>query len=107
MKLITKALIAKIPRLYETEGIPLPEKIAHVKLFDPGSTWTWFVIEYDRSDTCFGLVVGHETEFGYFSLEELSSLRFCGTPVIERDMYFRSTQIQDLPIHDIERVAAI
>jgi hypothetical protein len=106
MKLLTKALTDKLPKLYETEHVPLTEKIAHVKLFDPGSTWTWYVMEYDGTDMCFGLVIGHETEFGYFSLQELNAIRFCGVPVIERDMYFRPTQVQDLPINDIERVVA-
>jgi hypothetical protein len=106
MKLLTKALMEKIPELYETEHVPLSEKIAYAKLFDPGSTWTWYIMEYDGKDICFGLVLGHETEFGYFSLKELSSLVFYGRPVVERDMYFKPTQVQDLPIHGIERMAA-
>ncbi len=106
MKLLTKTLADKLPKLYETECVPLPEKVAYAKLFDPGSAWIWYVMEYDGSDTCFGLVIGHEMEFGYFSLQELSSLQLHGVPVIERDMYFRPTQVQDLPIHGIERVAA-
>jgi hypothetical protein len=106
MKLLTKAIADKIPKLYETENVPMPEKVAYAKLFDPGSTWVWYVMEYDGIDTCFGLVVGHETEFGYFSLNELSRLRFREIPVIERDMHFRPTQAQDLLVYGIERVVA-
>lgn len=105
MKLITREIAARLPKLYETEGMPLPEKVAHAKLFHPASNWTWYVIEYDGENTCFGLVVGHETEFGYFSLRELSDVEFYGLQV-ERDMYFQPTQVQDLPIYDIERVVA-
>ncbi len=105
MKLLTKEIAEKLPKLYETEGVPLPEKVAHAKLFHPASNWTWYVIEHDGNDTCFGLVVGHETEFGYFSLRELSEVKFYGLHV-ERDRFFRSTQVQDLPVHDIERVVA-
>jgi hypothetical protein len=105
MKLLTKAQIARLPKLYETEHIPLSEKMVQAKLFHPVSQWTWYVIEYDGVDICWGLVVGHENEFGYFSLQELSQLNV-GLP-IERDMYFKPTQVQDLPIHDIERVAAV
>lgn len=105
MKLLTNELIAKLPRLNETDEVPVPNKVAQVKLFHPASTWTWYIMEYDGQDTCFGLVIGQETEFGYFSLQELSQLQVFGLP-IERDLYFRPTQIQDLPIHDIERVAA-
>jgi hypothetical protein len=105
MTLLTKALAAKIPKLYKTEGIPLPEKMVYAKFFHPVSNWTWFVIEYDGEDICFGLVVGHETEFGYFSLQELSRVIGIGLP-IERDIYFQPTQLQDLPVYGIERVAA-
>lgn len=106
MKLISKAIAAKVPGLYETEHAPLPEKVAHVKLFHPASSWTWYIIECDNGqDICFGLVVGHETEFGYFSLRELSEVEVCGLHV-ERDLNFKPTQVQDLPIYDIERVAA-
>jgi hypothetical protein len=99
MTLLTKALAKKIPRLYETENVPLPEKVAYVELFHPVGNWTWYIIEYDGEDICFGLVVGHEAEFGYFSLNELNSVRGgLGLP-IEREMYFRPTQVQDLPIH--------
>lgn len=103
MKLMPKNISAKIPKLYETERIALREKVAYTKLFHPISNWTWYIIEYDGTDTCFGLVVGHETEFGYFSLRELSSV-WVGL-AIERDLHFRPTQIQDLPVYGIERVA--
>lgn len=105
MQLLTKALAARIPRLYETEGTALSDKVVHAKFFHPVSSWTWYVIEYDGQDTCFGLVVGHETEFGYFSLEELSRANALGLP-IERDLYFQPTPLQDLPVYGIERVAA-
>jgi DUF2958 family protein len=106
MKLMPKIVAAKIPKLYETERIPLPEKMVYAKLFHPVSNWTWYVIEYDGSDTCFGLVVGHEVEFGYFSLRELGETLGGLSLPVERDMYFRPTQLQDLPVYDIERVAA-
>ncbi len=104
-RLMTKGLASKIPKLYETESVPLPEKVVRTKLFHPVSQWTWYVIEYDGNDLCWGLVVGHETEFGYFSLTELSQVNVI-LP-IERDRYFRPTQVQDLPIHDIGMAAAV
>lgn len=105
MRLLTNAIAAKIPKLYETERIALPDKVAQAKFFHPVSNWTWYVIEYDGKDTCFGLVDGHETEFGYFSLRELEETYGFGLP-IERDIHFRPTQIQDLPIFNIEQVVA-
>ena len=50
-------------------------------------------------------MVGHETEFGYFSLRELSRTYAYGLP-IERDLYFKPTPLQDLPVYGIDRVAA-
>lgn len=105
MRLLTTDMARRLPALYSTEHVPLPEKVAHVKLFHPVSNWTWYVMKYDGTDTCFGLVVGHENEFGYFSLKELSQLKVLGLP-IERDLYFKPTQTQDLPIYDVERVVA-
>jgi len=103
--LLTKQQRQKLPGLYETEDVPLPEKVAYAKFFHPVSNWTWYVIEFDGHDTCFGLVVGHNTEFGYFSLRELSESYGVGLP-IERDRYLKPTQLQDLPVYGIERVAA-
>ena len=106
MKLMTKEIAARVPELYTTEDVPLSEKVAYIKFFHPASNWAWYVMEYDGQDTCFGLVVGHDTEFGYFSLRELSEVELYGLH-IERDVYFRPTQVQDLIVHDIERVAAV
>jgi len=104
MQLLTKELAQKIPRLYQTEHVGLPDKVAYAKFFHPVSNWQWYVIEYDGLDTCFGLVVGHDTEFGYFSLQELSQVGY--GLAIERDRHFRATPIQDLPVYGIERAAA-
>jgi len=104
MELLPKEIAAKIPKLYETESITLPEKVAYAKFFHPALNWTWYVVEYDGSDTCFGLVVGHETEFSYFSLQELSQIKV-GLP-IERDLYFRPNQVRDLQAYKAKRAAA-
>jgi len=84
----------KIPamRATESQGTPL----AMVKLFTPDSSWTWYIVEYDPEQRlCFGLVIGHEREFGYFSLEELEELRGpMGLPV-ERDLHFEPTPVAE------------
>ena len=68
------------------------EAIAYVKFFSPYSGWTWFATEFDGEDTFFGLVIGHFTELGYFSLSELKSLGW----MIERDRFFTPTPISKL-----------
>ena len=106
MKLLTKRLANQIPKLYSTEHTALLDKTAYAKLFMPWSGWKWYVIEYDGVDTCFGLVIGNETELGYFSLRELSELEGeYGLPV-ERDDHFRPSQLQDIELFNLERVAA-
>jgi hypothetical protein len=91
MQLLTKELEKKIPKLYETDGLRPWDRVAQAKLFLPGTACTWYVIEYDGSDTCFGLVdLGYEQdiEFGYFSLGELRAARSLQGLEVERDIYF-------------------
>jgi hypothetical protein len=87
MILIPKSLTNRIPKLYETEDSGDPT--VWVKLFFPDFHWTWYVIEYDGSDICFGLVAGAEAELGYFQLSELQSARGPLGCRIERDQGFR------------------
>lgn len=51
MKLMTKDIEKKIPKLYDTENIPTEDKVAYVKYFNPINNWTWYGIEYDGEDT--------------------------------------------------------
>ena len=97
MKLLTKELIAKLPELYATEDVELEGKLILAKLFTPWSTWTWYVIEYDGEDRCFGFVKGHEAEFGYFSLKELAELTGPHGLRVERDRWFEPTMVGDMP----------
>jgi len=89
MKLMTKELKAKFPKLYANEN-KKPEEIPIIcKFFDPVGSWTWYATEYDPKDKLFfGFVRGADNEFGYFSLEELQSVKgICGLG-IERDLHF-------------------
>jgi Protein of unknown function (DUF2958) len=95
--LLTKSDIAKIPKLYETENLEIEDKIIHVKLFTPWSNWTWYVIEFDGQDQCFGFVKGHDAEFGYFSLAELAKIEGPFGLKVERDRHFTPTQVGDMP----------
>ncbi len=94
-KLLPKEEAEKIPKLYAQEKKG-EEAIAYVKFFDPCSSWTWFATELDGSNIFFGLVVGHETEFGYFSLRELESYRGPLDIGIERDLHFTPVSLKEL-----------
>ena len=92
-KLITKELLNKLPRRYATEGT---DPMVFVHFFHPYSDWDWYVIEYDpESRQFFGLVKGFETELGYFSLDELESIRVHRCP-IERDLYFAPMRLSEV-----------
>ncbi len=81
--------------------------VARVKYFTPRSNWTWYAAEASaeledgsevplsdpraegRVDVMFwGLVFGHEKEYGYWRLSELAEVRGPMGLLIERDLYF-------------------
>ena len=90
----------KVPPLYSNEKATDP--LAVIKLFTPDANWVWFLTEYDGADTCFGLVVGHATELGYFSLSEIREVRGPLGLRIERDLWFEPRPITNLPEYQAE-----
>lgn len=97
MKMLTKAIERKLPKIYETQETPLDEKVAVVKFFSSWSNWTLYGIEYDPEEKeFFGLVIGHEKEFGYFTLDDLQSVNGPHGLKIERDRYWSPTKIKDI-----------
>ena len=94
MKLLTKKLINKFNKIGSQENIEDPIIVA--KFFHPFSNYTWYATEYNNETKMFfGMVHGHEKELGYFSLDELSSLKVGGLPV-ERDLYFSNKKLSKL-----------
>jgi hypothetical protein len=97
MKLITKELQKKTPKLGTQSGSVLENLTFYIKLFTPWSNWTWYVAEADfETGECFGLVEGFEKELGYFNLKELEQIKGPGGLKIERDMYFQSKKYPEL-----------
>ena len=94
MKLITKEIKNKLPNLGEQENKGL-DALVYVKFFTPWSNWTWYATEYSDG-MFFGLVYGFVKELGYFSLEELESIKGPFGLRIERDLYFQPTRLKDL-----------
>ena len=87
MKLLTKEILGRLPKLGESDGQKDP--ICQVKFFTPDAQWTWYGIEFDGQDIFFGFVIGLEDELGNFSLNELREVRgSLGLPV-ERDKFFK------------------
>jgi hypothetical protein len=89
MELLTQELRARLPPLYSQEAEEEP--MVYAKFFLPGTGWTWYVTEGGEQDgdfLFFGFVVGLDSEFGYFLLSELESVRSPLGLEVERDLTF-------------------
>ena len=91
MELIPQEIKELIPKLYETEEQNNP--IAYVKLFL--DAWTWYITELSiDNNICFGYVISpFESELGYFSLNEIKSIRGSLGLSVERDISFKPTAL--------------
>ncbi|MDM8536028.1 DUF2958 domain-containing protein [Desulfobacterales bacterium HSG17] len=71
-----KERLDKIPRLYETDDVPVKEKMIHLHFFI--GDCDWFVSEFDGQDIFFGFVILNGdlemAEWGYFGFTELKSI---------------------------------
>ena len=104
MKLLTQEIRKKLPPLYSQDGKG-GKAIAHLKLFTPDSSFTWYISEGspitngngDEIDFhFFGLVEGQFKELGYVSLKELEEVRGpMGLP-IERDLYWQPKTLEEI-----------
>lgn len=97
MKLITKKLERKLPRLYDTEEEKDP--MCHVKLFNPMGAGTWYIIEYDPEEKiAFGyadLNMGFP-ELGYIGITELENIQLPLGMKIERDLYWEPRPLSEV-----------
>ena len=78
MKLLTKEILKKLPKLYSQPAHDdlSQEMVFYVKLFTPDSNWTWFIAEYDpETEIAWGLVKGLEQEYGSFDMKEIKEIR--------------------------------
>ena len=95
MKLLTKAILKKLPPLYSQIEKPAAEITIPVKFFG-GSACTWYATEYDpEEEIFFGFVTLGDpvnAELGTFSLAELKAARFRPFNLgIERDRHWDTT----------------
>lgn len=96
MKLMTKAIEKILPKPRSTENVPLEEKVAVVKFFNPTGAGTWFATEGEKLPDgdfeFFGFVespLGPDcSEWGYFRLSELESVKGRFGLGIERDLHW-------------------
>lgn len=82
--------LAKIPKLYETEHIPLQDKLIYLHFFIGGCDW--YIAETDGDDLFWGFVILNNdyqmAEWGYFSFNELRRISAQGWIQIDNDLHW-------------------
>lgn len=102
MKLLTKEILGLFKKYWNQSESSNPVVVC--KFFNPTWAWTWYATEYIKEERIFFWYVSifwdHCDEWGYFSLDELESVRWRFSLWIERDLSFTPTRFSEL---DIER----
>jgi len=99
VKLLTKAIREKLPPLDHDGGEAGGDAVVIVKFFDPCGSWTWYATEGEQDGDnfmFFGLVDGFEKELGYFTLNELKSVKGSLGLGIERDLHWTSKTLREI-----------
>lgn len=98
MKLLTKELETQFKKVGRQEGSSDPLVIAHY--FNPCGAGDWWATEYDpETREFFGFVSmfgNHNDEWGYFSLDELESVKGPFGVGIERDLHWGPRPISEV-----------
>lgn len=106
MKIITKEIAERLPKLKSQDGKDPKDVKVIVKFFDPTGSWTWYATEGEKTGEVitkgaykgqddyefFGFVRGFEGELGYWRLSDLSvakeNCRGLQSLPIERDLHY-------------------
>ena len=96
----SKERLAMIPKLYETEKVPLRDKLIHLHFFIGGCDW--YVAEFDGDDLFWGFAILNNdyemAEWGYISFSELKSIKVKGWLEIDCELeeYWRVCKASDI-----------
>jgi hypothetical protein len=81
----SKERLNKIPRLFETEHIPLKDKLIYLHCFM--GDCDWYIAEYDGEDLFWGYAILNgdykNAEWGYISFAEMKELEIEGWLEVE------------------------
>jgi len=98
MKLLTKEILKRFEEVGSQENKPDPLVIC--KFFNPTGAGTWYATEYNpETKEFFGWVSifnDWNDEFGYFSLEELESIKGPFGLGVERDLHFSERPLSEV-----------
>ena len=91
MRLLTKAILKKLPKIGTLENTPLNQQKIQVHYFHPFTNTDYYGIAYNPDNReFFGIVTNSSNsvkELTYFKLGELEKIRVYGLP-IERETYW-------------------
>ena len=86
-----KEQLDRIPRLYETEQVPLRDKLIYLHFFIGGCDW--FIAEYDGQDIFWGFAILNgdllNAEWGYIPFSELKEIAVRGVFEIDCDLHWK------------------
>ena len=92
-----KEILEKIPKLYETEHIPIKDTLIYMHLFIGGCDW--YIAEFDQEDIFFGYAILNNdfqmAEWGYASFKELKELKI-GRFEVEFDMNWKVKKASEI-----------
>lgn len=94
MKLLTESIKKELSNypLYSQDGTETDNKVVICKFFNPCGAGTWYVTEGEEQEDgdwlFFGFVELLDSEWGYFTLKELESVKLPFGMGIERDTSF-------------------
>ena len=96
----TEERFCSIPRLYETEAVPLKDKIIHLHFFI--GSCDWYIVEYNGEDLFFGYAILNgdtdNAEWGYISFSELKSISISGVHIdCELEEYWQPKPVSQIP----------
>ena len=81
----SKERLAKIPGLYETEGIELKDKLIYLHFFI--GSCDWYISEFDQEDIFFGYAILNNdqdmAEWGYVFFNEMREIKVQGVFEVE------------------------
>lgn len=92
--------LARIPRLYETEFIPLKDKLIYLHFFIGGCDW--YIAEFDGDDLFFGYAILNNdfdcAEWGYVSFSDLKEISIHGIEIdCELEEFWPPTPASQIP----------
>ena len=96
----TREELDRIPRLYQTEDIPLKDKLIYLHFFI--GSCDWFIAEYDGEDLFWGYALlngDHDmAEWGYISFTEMKEVKIRGWLEIDRDINWQIRKASEIDL---------